>query len=774
MKKKIIISAIFILSMLVATLSAAPSFIVKKIKIEGAKRIREVAIIHNLPLTLGQTFNDRLSDETIKKLYKTGLFDEVHLLYEGNTLIIRVQERSIIRSVKIVGNKHLPEDKLNETLKKLNFKAGAVFDPSVLDFIKQSLVEQYYGMGRFNATIKLQVIPESHRGVSISIDISEGKIAKVEKISFLGNHLFKAKVLNKELALSTSSWLTFFTSKDQYSKEKLNQSIQALQTYYFDRGYIDMRVDSAQVMMTPNKQHVYLLFRLSEGQPYTFSGYELAGNLILPKPVLAKQIQIKPGEIFSRARLLEASRALTNRLGDEGYAFAKVALQPKIDLKNKKVSVVFNIDSGRRYYVRSIYFSGNSITSNIALRNMMTQFEGGLYSTQKVNQSIRNLRQLPYLKPNEISITPIPVKGKENQVDLETKVTEQLSSQIQFTVGYSGAFGLLFGLSLSQNNFLGTGKTAGISFNRNNYQTSYSLSYTDPFFTYEGVSRTTQVYYQITNPGAVYAANYSTNTIGFNDSFGLPLSNYQRLNLGYGFQYLELLTSSFSSKEINNFINQYGKFFSQILLTASWDYNTLDRFQFPTHGDHQSLVPVISVPATNHSLQYYTLTYQNRFYQPLISNLIFTLYGALGYGAGYGQYPVLPFMQNYMAGGIGTLGLNRGYQANTLGPYDSNHQALGGNALADLSLGLIIPTPLDKYNVRTSFFLDAGNVFNTKTGPMQPYSPLAFNNIAYSGGVQVEWWIPIGMPIVFSLAAPLNSVANGTTQIFQFTLGLSF
>ncbi len=768
---------IFFLLLIVSFSSAFAdsSFVVKAIQVNGLQRISEPTALAYLPIKVGDKYNPNEDNQILNALFATGFFTDASLSREHDTLIVTVTERPTIVSVDVEGNKDIPKDKLSDALKNLGLAQGQIFNSATFTQVKQALAEQYYAMGRYNATVTGEATPESRNRVAITIDVSEGLIAQVKQITIVGNHAVNELVLLDQLPMSAPNILTFFNGKDQYGKDKLDKSIQALQDYYLNNGYINMHVDSTEVTMTPDKKYVYIVIHLTEGKQYKFAGFKLTGDFVVPESVLSALVPIKPGEVFSRQMVIDSGKAITDRLGDDAYAFAKANPIPTVDDSKQTVFITYDIDPGNKYYVRRIIYSGNTGTSNIALRNWFHQFEDSLYSTDEINTSVGNLqRQSSYLKPDQITVTPVPVDGTTNKVDLAVKVAEQLSAQLNFNVGYSQAFGFLVGAGITQNNFLGTGKTVGINFTSSSYQSIYSINYFDPFFTPDGISRSVQLYYQTVNPGAVNAANYNTSAYGLSDTLGFPLTNYQTFNLGYGLKHTNLIIGAGPSQQIQDFTNQFGNQFNQILVNAGWDYNTTDRFRLPTTGTHQSVNVSVSLPIGGQNLSYYTTSYTNRFYQPLSNGYILTTYGVAGYGNGYGTFNSLPFFENYFAGGLGTLGQDRAYEPNTLGPLDSNAQPIGGNLLLDGNIALIFPTALVQYNVRTSIFFDAGNVFNTYSASPPGANNFSTNNLAYSVGTQLEWWTPLGMPLIFSLALPVGTQPNAQTNLFQFSIGGTF
>ena len=757
----------------------ANAFIIKHIKFVGLKRISAETALNYLPIQVGQDFTGPASGEIISSLYQTGFFSNVNVGQQSDTLIITVDERPIISQINITGNNSIPEDKLNEALEKMGFAKGQVFKQATLKEVTHALTEQYYNTGRYNARVEVKVEKQARNRVAVNIIVSEGRIVQVKRVTIVGNHVFSESDLLDKLTLSPPGFFSFFSSSDQFSKDKLEQSLQALRDYYFNRGYIKMRVVSTQTSLTPDRQYIYVVINIKEDDRYTFGQFKLTGDLILPRQELRKLVLIKKGETFSRELTVAASQAITDHLQNAGYAFAKVNVTPSIDEKTKQVNLSFDVTPGKRYYIRNIQFSGNINTTNIVFRNNMLQFESSVYNKGHIQESARNLRQLPYIKADEIKVTPKPVPGSDNQVDVDVNTVSQMSADINFSVGYSQLSKIILGASFSQRNFMGTGKTFGLNASHSATTNLISASYTDPFFTVNGISQSISTYFQTVNPGSsTDVTTYSTDGYGANMSYGFPISNYQRFNLGGGFEHVKLGVNDNNSTAVKNFVDTYGTTFNQMLLTAGWSYNTFNRFIFPTKGLRQAFNAKVSLPlSSTGSLQYYLLTYENRWYYPLGDNFIFTTRAAVGYGDGYGRYKELPFFKNFYAGGLNGLGENRAYAPSTLGPYDSNTKdRLGGNLLLAQSIGVVVPTSFISDKIRTTLFFDVSNVFNTKKQDgVEKNQGVRLQDLRYSAGLQIEWMTPLGAPLVFSLAMPIGyHDSEDTTQLFQFSIGGSF
>ncbi len=776
--KKITLLSVLLLNSLISPVWAANAFVIKKIDIQGLQRVAPEAVYSYLPVKRGDTLRSDNTAAIIKALYKTGFFEHINLSRQGNTLVINVVERQTIGQLKISGNSVIPTDKLTTVMKGLDIAEGRVYNRAILDRIKQSLLSQYYQLGRYNARIDVIVTPLTRNRVQVKIDISEGLVAKIRRINIIGNNHFTDSQLVSQFSISTPGLFTFFTQSDQYSQEKLEASLEGLRNFYLDRGYIKMAIKSSQVSITPDRKSVYVTIVVDEGVPYTIKGYSLAGDFVVPRDEITKLIKIHPGQTFSRQAVLDSEKAITDLLGSKGYLYANVALTPKVDDKNKEIFLDFVVKPGKKTYVRHIYFSDNAKTNDEVLRREMQQLEAAPISTLRLDESKRRLSLLPYIKDVQMSVDPIP--ALDDQVDINYKVTENNSAELTGRVGYSQLDGILVGAGVNQKNFLGTGKTIGLNAERSAYSRVYSASYTDPYFTSDGISRSTSISLSKFLPSRADLTNsYRSNEYDVSDIFSIPMgqetSASSRLDLGYGYQNtLITMTNGAISNYVQQYINTHGRHFQQIDLIAGISRDSRDKAIFPTTGSRQLLGVNLFLPATGDSLRYYTVNYNSALYHPLVKNFIFTARGAAAYGSSFnGGAQQYPFFKNFYAGGMDSV---RGYQGNTLGPKDNTTQSTGGNFLIDASVGLILPNFVSD-NIRTTVYVDGGNVFQTFDN--RKFGGTASGPLRYSAGVQAEWLSPMG-PINLSLAKAINPKRRTSTtpgddlEIFQFSMGANF
>lgn len=751
-------------------------FVVQDIKIVGLKRIQLGTVLDYLPVHAGQTLKLRDTPNIIRALYKTGFFSHIDLERRNNTLIIDVQERPTIGSVLVVGNNSIPNKAMAANLKSIGVAEGQIYDKSTLDNVRESLQNQYYDRGNYNATVTTQVTPQSKNRVGITLNIHEGSTAKIKQIKIIGNHAYSQARLLLLFKLSKSHFWTFVTKQDQYSREKLDAGLSALKAFYLDKGYINFKVDSAQVSITPDKRDVYIVIHIDEGSQYKLKGYKLSGELTVPPEELEKLIELHSGDVFSRKEITATSMRIGNHLGNYGYAFAQVKPVPEVDQENKEVFVTFMIEPGNKIYVRRINFIGNTKTEDRVLRREVRQQEGAISSLANIKLSEQRLRMLSFFKNVTNNTKPVP--GTDDQVDLDFHVVEAASATFTMGAGYSDTEGLLLNAGFNQPNFLGTGNSVGVHFNSSYYTSNYSLSYYNPYYTKYGIGRGLTAYANTSNydKHGIDVSTYTMDQYGGNVYYSLPVSEHNHVNLGYGFQWTDLHISNSASLELLRFRAQNGERFRNLLFNIGWNYANFDRGIFPTQGFGQYFDGFIATPMSGKSEAYYKFNYAAHLFQPLFYDFILSLRGELGYGDGFAKTNHLPFYENYYAGGIGVQGSVRGYQGYSLGQRDSQGNNLGGNFLVDGTVALIVPTPFAKDTVRFNLFVDAGNVFNDVAPLVDPLQPLACSQsagpIRVTTGVAAEWRSPMG-PLVISLATPLNKQCGDRLDRIQFTVGTS-
>ncbi|EIC28011.1 outer membrane protein assembly complex, YaeT protein [Methylomicrobium album BG8] len=771
-----LLSLYLLLSQAVA---ADEDFIVTDIKVKGLQRISQGTVYNYLPINVGERFSLDNAGPAIKALFKTGFFKDVSLERKGSTLIVNVVERPSIAKILIEGNKDLSKEDLTKALDSIGMSEGKVFNKQVLDKVEQELNRQYLSHGKYALKIKTEVTNLTRNRVGIHIKISEGRVTKIKQINIVGNKAFDDETLLKQLELSTTNLLSFYTKNDQYSKQKLSADLETLRSYYLDRGYINFSIESTQVAITPDKRDIYVTINVKEGDVYTLDKVKLAGNLIVPPEQLIKLVSIGPGEIFSRKQATETSKAISDRLGDEGYTFANVNMVPEINEKDKTVVMTFFVDPGKRAYVRHINFAGNTKTRDEVLRREMRQMEASWASGSKIERSKTRLERLGYFE--DVNVETPQVVGTADQIDVNYKVTEKASGNLSAGVGFSQVQGIVLNANISQDNIFGSGKRVNLAFNNSDYLTSYQFGFFNPYFNVDGVSQGYNLGYTSRDASTINIARYSTDVANAGINFGIPLNEFDSLRFDADIKHTSLKKTDFSSIEISDFIKQQGDSFFTFAPAVSWSHDTLNKAIFPTKGGQQRFSALATVPGSD--LEYFKVSYKHQLYIPVAQDLTFRLHGEVDYGDGYGDTDKLPFFENYFAGGTGSV---RGYRNNTLGPRDhicpsGGTGCIPGKRVANNPFGgstkiignaeLFFPVPFlsDVKSVRLGTFLDAGTVedgFN-------------FGDLKYSTGISGEWLSPFGALSV-SAALPLNAKSGTPTdpgdqkQIFQFNFGQNF
>jgi outer membrane protein insertion porin family len=745
-------------------LFALEPFTVKDIRVEGLQRISPGTVFNYLPVKVGDRIDARSVDEAIRALYKTGFFRDVRLRREGEVLVVSVVERPSIASIRLSGTREIPEEDLKKALRELGLAEGRVFNRSLLDRVEQELRNQYFARGFYAVVIRPTVTPLERNRVDIHIEVIEGRTAHIREINIVGNQAFPTDTLLNLFTLGPRPWWAIFSSRDKYAKAALAGDLERLRNYYQDRGYLDFNIDSTQVSITPDKERIYITVNVTEGRRYTVTGVKLAGRFVVPEAELAKLIDIQPGEVFSRKRITEAAKRISDRLANEGYAFANVNAIPEVNKDKAEVAFTFFIDPGKRVYVRRIHFAGNAVTRDEVLRREMRQLEGAWYSAEKLQRSRVRLQRLGFF--DEVNIETPPVPGSPDQVDVNVSVKERPTGNLLFGIGYSDTDGLVLNASLTQRNLFGTGKELAVSIDNTQSVKSASLNYVNPYWTRDGVSRGFNVYANQLDAAKADTAAYNTESVGAGVFFGIPIAEERKLSLGFDAERLSILTSDSSAQIARDFVARYGARNLILKSTLGWSYDTLDNFLFPSSGTLHRVNLELALPGTD--IEYWRVSYTAAQYWALTENTTFKVRGEFGYGDGYGNTEALPFFKNFYAGGSTTV---RGYRSRSLGPRDpATGDPVGGDRRLLLNAELLFPVPGTSLeasrSMRLSLFVDGGMVYG-------PGERLELSQLRYAAGLAFNWLSPVG-PLGFSYAQPLNKKPGDEIERFQFTLGVPF
>jgi len=740
--------------------SAVETFTVSDISVQGLQRISEGTIFNYLPIEIGDELGDTRSAEIISTLYKTGFFKDIELLRDGSALIVKVLERPSIASISITGNSEISTEDLETGMENAGLTKGRILDISLLDRIELDLQQQYVIRGFYAVEIETEVTETGENQVDVKINIQEGEVALIRQINIIGANAFDEDDLLDEFELGIPAFYSIFSSRDQYSKQKLAADIETLKSYYLDRGYINFNVVSTQVSITADKKSVFITLNIKEGEQFTIRSIELAGDLIVPETELKALMNIEAGDTFSRRKVNAISSAISDRLGNEGYAFANVNAVPEIDHEDKQVSLTYFIDPGKRVYVRRINISGNEKTDDEVIRREFRQMEGAWLSTTKLNRSQVRVQRLGYL--DQVTLETPLVPGANDQVDVNMSVSERPSGSLMLGIGYSGGDGMLLNASVSQDNFLGSGERISAEVNTSKANKVYSFSHTNPYYTLDGVSRSIKLSYRQTDASELNSASYIADVWGGSVTFGLPMSEYDTVRLGVGYENTMIKTTSETPQSYLEFLEDNSDTFDVFKLSLSWSHDTRNKTVFATEGFVQTLSTDVAFP--NSKLNFYKVASRSRWFYPLTKKMTTSVEAEINYGDSYGETTELPFFERFYAGGAHSV---RGYRSSSLGPRE-NGKALGGDFRVVGSAELIFIPPFTEENstVRMSLFWDVGNVFDD----IDYYNSA---ELRQSTGVSLIWLSPIG-PLSFSLSNPLNDKPSDNTESFQFTLGSFF
>jgi outer membrane protein insertion porin family len=754
-------------------LAIADTFVVRDIRVEGLQRIAPGTVFSYLPVKVGDRMEASQTPELVRALYRTGFFKDVSLEREGDVLVIQVEERAAISEINIEGNKAIDTKDLKQGLKDIGLAEGRTFNRSVLEKIENELRRQYYNQGKYGVKVESTVTPLERNRVAVNIDIVEGETATIKRINIVGNKAFDEDDLLDEFKQTSGGWLSWLTKDDQYSKQKLSGDLEALRSFYLDRGYLNFRIDSTQVTITPDKQDIFVTVNITEGEVYRIEDIKLAGELVAPPDEYFPLIELSRGEPFSRKKVVESNERIVKKLGDLGYAFANVNPSTQLNDEKKTVALTFFVDPGKRVYVRRVNFKGNAKTRDEVLRREFRQMESAWFSGSQVKTSRERLQRLGFFET--VTVETPAVAGSTDQVDVDVTVKERDSGALTAGIGYGQSQGILLNASIVQNNFLGTGKRVAVTFNNSDINTIYSLSYTNPYFTPEGISRGFTLLYRETDFTSLTTSQYLTDVVRGGVNFGVPVTDVDRINFTLDAENTEIKLSGFASAQLIDFVREYGNEYLNFPFGVSWVSDTRDRAIFPTTGATQRLFGEVSLPGSD--LEYWKIGYTHKRYFPLSKTFTLALNLDVGYGDGYGNTAELPFYEHFYAGGFGTV---RGFELYSLGPRDSLGNAYGGNLRTVANVEVLFPMPGRAFaeSVRLATFFDAGNVFLTNDGNIPAAAGCCANGfdageLRYSAGVGATWLSPFGA-LTVSLAQPLNEKDGDETQMFQFQFGQSF
>ena len=765
--RRIVSVALLSLAAVALPARAFDPFVVRDIRIEGAQRIDPGTVFGYLPVKVGERFSADSATNAIQALFATGFFRDVKLQVDDGVLVVVVEERPAIGSVDITGVKEFEVDNLKRALRDLGLADSRIFDRALLDRAEQELKRQYLSRGKYAVRVTSTVTPLERNRVGITLAVEEGATATISAIRFVGNNAFSDKVLFDEMKLSTPTWLSWYTKADRYSREKLTGDLESLRSFYLDRGFLEFNIRSTQVAISPERDEIELVIVVEEGERYQVRDISFGGELLGREAEFREMLSLRPAETFSGSKLNESTRRMSERLGSLGYAFAQVNAVPQADRDKREVSFTVMVEPGRRAYVRRIDIAGNSRTRDEVIRREMRQFEDAWYDADKIKLSKDRINRLGYF--TDVKIETQAIADAQDQVDLKVIVVEKPTGIISLGIGFSSTEKGILAASINQVNFLGTGKTVGIDVNTSRLIRTVALSYTDPYITDDGISRSFEIISRRFNATALLLGDYTLQTNTFGVRYGIPYTELDRVFLGVAAETNSLELGSLAPQRFINWVDEYGASSYSALGTLGWVRDSRDSALSPTTGRLQRATFEITAPVGD--LRYWRTSVLQQLYWPITRDYTLALNGDVASGRGFDNKSY-PLLKNFYAGGIGTV---RGFYASSLGPKElemlpsgvTREVALGGPMRVVGSAEFLFPLPGSGSDrtIRSFLFTDVGNVYAS--------SAFEARELRVSAGIGVNWISPIG-PMKLSFGWPLRSQPSDRLQKFQFQVGSGF
>lgn len=738
---------------------AVDPFTVSDIRVEGLQRVEPGTIFASLPVRVGETYNDDKGAAAIRSLFALGLFTDVRLEVSGNVLVVIVQERPTVASVEFAGNKEFSKEVLQAALRDAGLAAGRPYDKALTDRAEQEIKRQYINRSLYGAEVVTTVTPTERNQVNLNFNVTEGRPARIKDIEIVGNKAFSTSTLKDLFDLDTGGWMSWYSKSDQYSRAKLNADLEALRSYYLARGYLDFKIDSTQVAISPDKESIGITINITEGERFVVSSISLDGNYLEKDDEFKSLVTIKPGEAYNADQVAETVKSFTDYFGNYGFAFATVEPRPEVDRINNRVAIVLYANPSRRAYVRRINIQGNTKTRDEVIRREFRQFESSWYDGEKIRLSRDRVDRLGYF--TELSITSAEVPGAPDQVDLNVAVKEKPTGSIQLGAGYSSSEKLSFSFGITQDNVFGSGNRLDLQLNTGKFNRTLVVSATDPYFTSNGISRTVDVFYKTQKPYQDQGGNYTLVTMGGGLKFGVPVTELDTVFLGINAERTKINPGTNIPAAYLAYAEEFGYSSTSFPFTLGWSRDSRDSALAPNAGRYQRLLGELGVLG---DARYVKGNYQFQQYIPLSKQYTLAFNAEVGWGKGLGGRPY-PVFKNFYSGGLGSV---RGYEQSTLGPRDVTGAFIGGTRKVTLNTEFITPFPGvgNDRTLRLFGFVDVGGLYGEG-------EKMSASGLRASTGVGFSWISPLG-PLRFALAVPLRKQPGDRIQRLQFQIGTSF
>ena len=772
--KKVLKKIFLLLILSLPTFLFSSSWVIEDIRISGLQRVSAGSVFSEIPYSIGDSIGQDEIVQISKSIFASGQFDDIQIGRDGNALLINLTERPTIDEIVIEGNEAIKTENLLDGLKNSGIFEGALFRRSVFENLSSELERQYVSQGKYGASVEVLSDSLPRNRVKLSVEIEEGETAELKSINIVGNKIFAEEELKKVLKLKPRSWLSIFRTNTPYSKENLRGDLESLESFYKNRGYLNFSVNNSIISISEDKQELFITIDIFEGDIYKINEITLAGDLPIDEEIVNRLIFAQNGSIFSQELITFSEESINNLLNNEGFLFSEVSGNIK-KVEENLVDVVFFIEPGQRTYIRNINFTGNDRTHDVVLRREMRQMEGAWASNSLLERSKLRLDRLGFFK--QVNYEKVPVPGEKDKVDIEFIVEEEFSGSIAGSLGY-GAYGFSLGANYSESNAFGTGNSIGIGINYSDWQTNISFNFFDPYFNPDGIGLGYGAYIRSSDYSNFNISAYNTESFGGSIQFVLPINEISQLSLSAAIDQTDLSSDVLSSRQLLDFIATEGSKFESLTLGASWTRNSLNRGIFPTAGTLNVVSGSVTVPGS--SITYGRLSHRFKYFRPLSNNFIFGVRTEIGGLFAYGDTDTPPPYENFYAGGLNSV---RGFEQNSLGPravydgfYSNFNRPTGGTYSLEGGLDFIFPIPFleDSRSVRSSLFLDLGNVFSDECKSYEiNCNEFDLSELRYSVGVGVTWITALG-PMSFAISSVFGDDEFDETETFQFEIGNQF
>ena len=772
--KKVLKKIFFLLILSLPTFLFSSSWVIEDIRISGLQRVSAGSVFSEIPFSIGDSIGQDEIVQISKSIFASGQFDDIQIGRDGNALLINLTERPTIDEIVIEGNEAIKTENLLDGLKNSGIFEGALFRRSVFENLSSELERQYVSQGKYGASVEVLSDSLPRNRVKLSVEIEEGETAELKSINIVGNKIFAEEELKKVLKLKPRSWLSIFRTNTPYSKENLRGDLESLESFYKNRGYLNFSVNNSIISISEDKQELFITIDIFEGDIYKINEITLAGDLPIDEEIVNRLIFAQNGSVFSQELITFSEESINNLLNNEGFLFSEVSGNIK-KVEENLVDVVFFIEPGQRTYIRNINFTGNDRTHDVVLRREMRQMEGAWASNSLLERSKLRLDRLGFFK--QVNYEKVPVPGEKDKVDIEFIVEEEFSGSIAGSLGY-GAYGFSLGANYSESNAFGTGNSIGIGINYSDWQTNVSFNFFDPYFNPDGIGLGYGAYIRSSDYSNFNISAYNTESFGGSIQFVLPINEISQLSLSAAIDQTDLSSDVLSSRQLLDFIATEGSKFESLTLGASWTRNSLNRGIFPTAGTLNVVSGSVTVPGS--SITYGRLSHRFKYFRPLSNNFIFGVRTEIGGLFAYGDTDTPPPYENFYAGGLNSV---RGFEQNSLGPravydgfYSNFNRPTGGTYSLEGGLDFIFPIPFleDSRSVRSSLFLDLGNVFSDECKSYEiNCNEFDLSELRYSVGVGVTWITALG-PMSFAISSVFGDDEFDETETFQFEIGNQF